>query len=176
MPRAEQIEIRRLSDQDVHEFYRLRLEALETEPHAFAEAPEEHRGITLDSIERMASDTDDIHNVVLGATVDEALVGMAGLAQYSGLKTKHKAKIWGLYVTPAWRRKGVARVLVAELLQRARAIPDVVQVVLSVGTEQVAARQLYLSLGFEVYGKESRALKVGGEYVDEDLMLLRISR
>lgn len=175
MPRAEQIEIRRLSDQDVHEFYRLRLEALETEPHAFADSPEEHRGITLDSIERMGSDSADIHNVILGATVDDALVGMAGLAQFSGLKTKHKAKLWGVYVTPAWRRKGIARVLVTELLQRARSIPEVVQIILSVGTEQVAARQLYLSMGFEVYGKETRALKVGEEYVDEELMMLRVT-
>jgi len=31
---------------------------------------------------------------------------------------------------------------------------------------------LYASLGFEVFGTEKRALKVGQRYVDEDYMVL----
>jgi RimJ/RimL family protein N-acetyltransferase len=42
---------------------------------------------------------------------------------------------------------------------------------LGVATDNVAARQLYVSMGFEPYGIESRALQVDGRYVDEVLMV-----
>jgi len=31
-------------------------------------------------------------------------------------------------------------------------------------------------MGFEVYGREVRALKIGDEYVDEDLMVWHLKR
>jgi ribosomal protein S18 acetylase RimI-like enzyme len=48
------------------------------------------------------------------------------------------------------------------------------QIVLSVATRQAAAKQLYRSFGFETYGTEPNALKVGSAYTDEDHMILRI--
>jgi RimJ/RimL family protein N-acetyltransferase len=41
-----------------------------------------------------------------------------------------------------------------------------------VGNE--AARNLYLSLGFAVYGTEHEALKLGNRYLDEELMSLKL--
>lgn len=176
MPTAEQIEIRRLNRQDAQGFYRLRLEALEQEPHAFAESPDEHRQMTIELILKLGSDSAEASNIVLGACIDDLFIGMAGLSQYTAQKTRHKARIWGVYVKPEWRRKGVARVLISELLERARAIPGLEQIVLSVGTGQSAARQLYASLGFKAYGREERALRVGDNYVDEELMVLHLNR
>ena len=49
------------------------------------------------------------------------------------------------------------------------------QLTLSVAVTQAAARHLYSSVGFEVIGREPRALKIGDRYVDEDLMLLRLT-
>jgi hypothetical protein len=43
-----------------------------------------------------------------------------------------------------------------------------------VATDQLAARRLYASLGFESYGRDIHALKLGDAYVDEELMLLRL--
>ena len=39
---------------------------------------------------------------------------------------------------------------------------------------QAAAKRLYISLGFEVFAQESRALKIGDVYVDEDYMVLHL--
>jgi len=41
-------------------------------------------------------------------------------------------------------------------------------------TENAAARKLYRGFGFETYGTEANALKVGSTYIDEDHMVLRI--
>lgn len=176
MPDAEQIEVRRLLEQDGQAFYRLRLEALEQEPNAFTESPEEHRQMTARAIAKLGRDADDNTHIVMGACSNDVFIGMAGLGQFEARKTQHKARLWGVYVKPEWRRKGIARVLVKELIERARSMPGVKQITLSVATSQSAAKQLYLSLGFEVYGQEHRSLKVGDGYVDEDLMVLWLTR
>jgi RimJ/RimL family protein N-acetyltransferase len=43
---------------------------------------------------------------------------------------------------------------------------------LAVASGQKAARKLYSRLGFQVYGREPQALKVGQTYADEELMTL----
>lgn len=174
---AEQIEIRRLTAVDAHVYEGLRLEALEREPLAFSESVEEHRAITIESIaQRLGANQENAESFVLGAFTEDLFVGMAGFARFTGPKKQHKALIWGVYVKPEWRRKGIARVLLSEIVNRAKAIPGVEQILLSVAAEQTAAKKLYESLGFETYGREPRTLKVEDRYVDEDLMILRFRR
>ena len=50
------------------------------------------------------------------------------------------------------------------------------QIHLSVVSENAAARQLYLSAGFRVYGLDPRALKVENRYLDEDLMVRDVAQ
>jgi hypothetical protein len=40
---------------------------------------------------------------------------------------------------------------------------------------QAAAIKLYHSLGFETFGREPRALKIGDRMMDEDYMILRLT-
>ena len=101
---------------------------------------------------------------------------MASLARSGGQKEAHKGRIYGVYVAARHRNKGAGRALLARLLELATADPSLEQVLLSVALSQDAARRLYHSLGFETFGTEPRALKVGPTYVDEDHMIFRIRR
>jgi len=47
------------------------------------------------------------------------------------------------------------------------------QILLAVSTGQFAAKQLYRNCGFDTYGIEPNALKVGSTYIDEEHMILR---
>ncbi|HUA85644.1 MAG TPA: GNAT family protein [Bryobacteraceae bacterium] len=163
--------IRVLTPADAISFSKLRRERLEQAPRAFAESLAEHDALPLSKIaERLAKSTD---NFVLGAFTPKAeLIGMAGFARNPRLKSRHKGTIWGVYVRPRWRGSGVGRALLSELIKHARAIVGLEQIHLTVSTSQTAARQLYESLGFEVFGQERHALKVEGEYVDENHMVL----
>jgi ribosomal protein S18 acetylase RimI-like enzyme len=171
---APKIEIRRLTGKDAAEFSRLRLEALEREPQAFGASPEEHRATTLDTIAKRLGSTSDDGNFVLGAFAEDRLVGMAGFYQPQGPKSRHKGHVWGVYVNQDWRKKGIARQILTELIQIARSKPEVEQLMLAVAVGQNPAKRVYESLGFQVYGREPQAIKLAQSYVDEDLMVLRL--
>lgn len=114
-------------------------------------------------------------NFVVGAFDGETLVGVAGFFREERIKTHHKGGVWGVYVTPRFRGQGVARQMMSTLLERLRSYKGLDHVVLHVTSDQIAARTLYESLGFQVFGHEPRAFKIGEEYIDQDQMLLRLA-
>ena len=60
------------------------------------------------------------------------------------------------------------------LLEKVKTLPGLEQVNLTVSARQVAAKTLYRSLGFETFGVEPAALKIGDQYFDEEYMALRL--
>jgi ribosomal protein S18 acetylase RimI-like enzyme len=85
-------------------------------------------------------------------------------------KVRHKGRIWGMYVIPTHRGRGIASTLVQSALATAEEI-GVEQIQLSVSTDNRDSYGLYLRLGFSAYGLESHAMKVGEQFVDEYLMV-----
>jgi ribosomal protein S18 acetylase RimI-like enzyme len=167
------VKIRVLTQRDAEEYWNLRLEALEQEPQSFTDSAEEHRAMAGErSAARLRRKNHA--SLVTGAFFKGDLVGMAGFFRERHLKTKHKGRIWGVYVRANCRGKGLGRGLLAALLERVKKLPGLEQVNLSVSSSQVAARKLYRSLGFETFGVEDKALKIADEYLKEEYMVLRL--
>lgn len=166
-------EIRVLGAGDAGVFWNLRLQALSENPQAFGESVEEHLATAVETVaERLGAAAAD--NFVLGAFRGGQLVGTAGFFRIQTLKRKHKGRVWGMYVSDAARGKGIGHALLEALLDRARQLADLEEVLLSVAIGQVAAQALYASFGFQSYGLERDALRVGGRSVDEDYLSLNL--
>ncbi len=149
--------------------------ALETEPQAFGEDAEEHRRTTVESAAERVEEKPG-ESFVFGAFHDGRLVGTAGFFRYAISKARHKGRIWGVYVREDCRGQGVGRALLSALLEKIKGCAGVEQVSLTVVGEQAPAIALYRSLGFQTYGHETRGLKVGERYFDNEHMALRLSK
>lgn len=167
------LELRLLTPADAAIFRDLRLRALREDPVAFTNSVEEFSQQPLDKVvARFRSDPAE--SFMLGAFQDRKLVGLVGFYRESQLKLRHKGSIVSMYVAPEARGHGLGRALLRDAIRRVREIDGVEQLLLGVMVTQTAARQLYESLGFVVYGREARASKVGEQYYDEEFRVLNL--
>ncbi len=160
-------QIRLLEESDAPEFIRLRLEGLQNDPVAFGSSWEEEHTRTPENVaSRLRAMPEG--NFVVGAFHGDRLIGVTGFIRSDRPKTRHKGAIWGVYVTSKERGKGVGRAILTFILERTRGYVGLDQITLTVAAPQAPARRLYTSLGFEVFGYEPHALKIGDTYVDEE--------
>jgi ribosomal protein S18 acetylase RimI-like enzyme len=164
---------RKLTEEDLDALWNLRLRALQDNPEAFGSTHEETQQRGKESYQQRLRQP-HAETFYLGAFEDERLVGMVGFFRESGTKGQHKGYIISMYVAPEQRGRGIGKALVAEAIAQARTVPGIDQLLLAAVTTNTAARQLYRSLGFEVYGLEPRALKQDDQYWGEELMILRL--
>jgi ribosomal protein S18 acetylase RimI-like enzyme len=165
------MEVLRLDRSHAEDYLRLRLEALKTNPEAFGASYEETVS-RENPIEHTAARLDERKNFTFGAYINGTLSGMLVLVPETAKKMKHKASIFGMYVTPDHRGKGIARTMIKKAILQAGNLEGVEQINLTVVTTNDSAKRLYSSMGFHTYGMEKRAIKYKGEYFDEEYMVL----
>jgi RimJ/RimL family protein N-acetyltransferase len=169
-PSQDLIKVRRLDADDVANYRGIRLEALKNNPEAFGSSWEAEAA-NPESWWAQRLET----NIVLGGWIDSSpLLGVVGFYVHSGTKVQHKGVLWGMYVRPDARGTGLAACLVRRVIAQAR--PLVEEICLTVVASNAAAYRLYSRAGFEQYGLERRALKIGDAYYDEALMALPLRR
>ncbi len=166
--------IRRLTPQDAAAFRALRLFALQESPGAFASSYDEEKDIPLAAFEERLAFKDDQGR--FGAFDGNELVGVVALGREGMKKLAHKAIIWGMYVHPTYRGKGISKALLGEALALARSVPDIRQVNLIVNAANKTAIGLYEASGFVVFGREADAGLVDGVTHDDLHMCWRCTR
>ncbi|WP_433432486.1 GNAT family N-acetyltransferase [Nonomuraea sp. CA-141351] len=159
----ERITVRRLTVEDAEEYRSFRLEALRHAPSAFTSSYGEESTKPLSAtIERLAA-VGRPHDAVVGAFDSGSnLLGIAGLAVPARRQERHKATLFGMAVAPHATGQGIGKVLVRRVLDLAAAIDGVVQVCLTVSEGNLPAERLYSSCGFQVWGREPRAVIIDG--------------
>ncbi|MDX2017276.1 MAG: GNAT family N-acetyltransferase [Planctomycetota bacterium] len=169
-------EIRRLVPEDAPAYVALRREMLADAPLSFASSVESDRGVNEDGVRlSLTRRAPEVYAIVGAFERGERLVAAAGLTREERPKRRHVAGIWGVYVTPACRGRGLAREVVGRAIEIARGW-GVSKVQLSVSETAPAALRVYERLGFVAWGRESDALRVDGTGAAEIHMDLRLER
>ena len=162
--------IRALVPADAHALRELRLEALTSSPASFGSSRDEEAALPLETFHsRIASGAPSI---IFGAFAAQDLVGMAGFLASEKLKQRHKGTLWGVYLKPAWRGRGLAEDLVRHVIGHAAGHVLLLQAHVEAGND--SARRIYYRLGFVRYGLERKALCVDGAFYDEELLQLEL--
>ncbi|KHL96254.1 hypothetical protein QW71_08555 [Paenibacillus sp. IHB B 3415] len=165
--------LRMLTSEDAKVYRGLRLQSLRLHPEAYLSTYESEKKLSIVTTRIRLEPSEN--NFTLGAfDGEEKLVGIVTFFRESRPKIDHKANIYSVYVDSDVRKQGVGRRLMVELIARARLLPGLEILNLTVTSNNVAAKRLYESLGFICYGTEPKAMKLGDEYLDEDLMILML--
>jgi GNAT superfamily N-acetyltransferase len=162
---------RLLNPGDAEAYVALRKEALVDSPRAFGASPECDRASDVVLVRAMLERHDQ---AIIGIVDGSRILASTGVRREEAPKRRHIATVWGVYVTPAGRGRGLGKSVVSAAVAHARGWDDVVCVHLSVGEGSGAARSLYESLGFVVWGTEPSALSVNGQLYNEIHMHLEL--
>ncbi|MEU4301742.1 GNAT family N-acetyltransferase [Kitasatospora aureofaciens] len=167
--------IRRLGVADAEPYRAFRLTALRETPTAFTSDYAEERAKPMaDTLARLA-EIQQGPGVLLGAFGrDGVLVGTAGLRVQPRSQERHKAVLWGMAVARSAGGRGIGGALVDRVLAVAAEDEQLRQVLLTVSEGNEPALRLYTSRGFEVWGREPRAVLVAGQEVAK-LHMVRLS-
>lgn len=149
----------------------LRLEALQLHPDSFG----------ADLVRELGRDeswwrerlSDPGRGAIFVAPDGEGLAGMAGIRKLEGEKLSHNGMIWGVYVAPSHRARGLASQLVAACLEWAEA-KRLKLVKLAVVATNEAALRCYEGAGFRAYGIDPAVIRYEGLDYDEVLMAREI--
>lgn len=162
--------VRPLTPADAPAYAALRREMLADAPWAFGSSLEDDA--RLDPAVVAARLSEPWQAIVGGFDEAGRLVGAAGVFKAHHVKSAHRAHVWGMYVSPSARGRGLGEAILRAALGIARTWPGVTSVLLSVSVRAAAARRLYERMGFRAWGIEPAALVVDGVAVDEAHMVL----
>lgn len=157
--------------------WELRLRALREHPDAFGQPAGEAERLSLEEAEgQFQTFWDNGDNRTFGAFGPGGVqVGMIGVVREQRQKNAHRVSIWGVYVSPEARGRGVSGLLLDCALEYARALPGVLQVHLTVASHNLMAIRSYERTGFVRCGRLPRVdIFPDGATIDDDLMVLML--
>ncbi len=154
------IQIKQLQKEDAQAYKAIRLEMLEDTPEAFGDTYEEANAANLKFYEDRI-----IANPLFGAFSSSKLIGTAGWFVTDRSKVRHKAFLWGVYITPEERGRGLSFELTQAVLDSLPNDIDLIQTCVVVGNKP--AQKTYEKAGFIQWAVEEKALKIDGQYYDE---------
>lgn len=146
----------------------IRLQSLAERPQSFS----------MTYAEQMAWEDKDYidhftNKMCFGVVHGDELVAIATMNLFGYASMQHKAMISGVYVDPAHRARGLAKMLLSHILHVAKEA-GYTHMQLSVESGNPIASALYTSLGFRQFGYEEASICLDGVTYDDIWMVKHV--
>jgi len=164
------MKIKPLTSKNAQAYQKCRLDALRLEPEAFAADYKIRKEKPLSHFEQRVNYK--ANYFIMGAFVEDELIGTVGFYAETAPKLQHRGNIWGVFVYPDHRKKGIAKAMFQATLKAVEQLSEIKQLHLGVAEYKTPALRLYKSFGFKTYATEPRTLFVNGQYINEQMMIL----
>lgn len=155
----------RLTPHHAQTYRALMLDAYARHPEAFTSSVGERTALPLAWWQARLAEGPQADELVWASVAGDEILGVAGLSFERREKVRHKATLFGMYVRPDVRGQGLGRELVDAVLAHARDCPGIALLQLTVTDGNAGAIALYRSAGFEAWGREPQAVRVGEGFV-----------
>jgi ribosomal protein S18 acetylase RimI-like enzyme len=172
---SDNVIVRPVRTDDLDALRAMRIEAVRDYPLAFtadlAETQERPIEWWRDFVARHTGDGANV--IMLADAGGGRLAGMTGVWAPTAPKLAHAGNVWGVYVRPAYRGRGVGEQLLRACFDWARR-KQLVTLKLSVVAGNDTARRCYERCGFTTYGVEPLAVRWESQLHDELLMAIHL--
>jgi RimJ/RimL family protein N-acetyltransferase len=161
------IEIREIYSSDSLAYKQFLMQGLEQDEGNFRISPNDEKEAPFPTRDKPDSFT-------LGAFEGKQWAGIVSFQREgeNREKLRHKGLLFRMYISPAFRGKGIGQALIGALLNRVKALEDIEQINLTVVAENVVAKKIYEKQGFRSFAREFHAMKWKGKYYTEEQMVL----
>ncbi len=155
------LRLARITPAELGAFKSLRDEGLRLHPEAFdADIEGEQLHPPESYISRLGLHDPLGGTFLIGAWIDDAMVGMVGLQRKSLPKLRHSAELNSMMVRPHCTHQGIGSRLIDECLRQARQATGLELITLQVSTSNQAVVRLYERAGFQRAGVVPRAVRL----------------
>ena len=157
------------------EYKKIRLEALQNDPHAFGASYDQETELPDEAWQwrlEMSRQENSPSIFFAAEDIQGDFVGMVGAFQIEG----NRWEMASMYVDPIARGKGIGKKLVDALLQSVEARSDISSLELMVNTKQDDAVKLYQATGFSIARTAAGQVMGNGEKHDEYVMVKNLDR
>lgn len=174
-PGTDQFMIERITADRFPVWWAIRLRALRDHPDAFGQPIDEAMRLSAaEAMDQFRTRWDSGDNRTFGAfDRGGAPLGMTGVVREIRPRNRHRMSIWGVYVVPEARGRGISSALLDRALAHVRNTPGVLQVHITAASHNTVAIRAYERAGFIRVGRLPRVdLFPDGTTIDDDLMVL----
>ncbi len=91
-------------------------------------------------------------------------------------KLRHKGILFRMYVSSEYCGRGIAKILIENVIKRTKILDNMEQINLTVVTNNLNAKNIYTKFGFKTFSSEKNAFKWQGKYFNKDAMVLFLDK
>lgn len=165
--------VRPVRPDEVDELYRVRLRSLAEDPDAFDQTVADAEAKGWGPLADLLAGAGEGRELVLFGEVDGVVVGLVFVSRSRRPRSRHRARLWGMWVARAARGQGVGAALIGEAMCWCRG-KGVEMVDLWVVTDHHQAVRVYERAGFRICGTARDGMRWQGVPQDEHQMIIHL--